>query len=127
MGASFSDPNTDKTTNLLGGIAQTLEEFAASIRSHAEQYELAEVENRRARDLFVGMVAHELRTPVVALRSRLELLTQEVSSLGGQRMIEQLLESCDDLVQISSDLLDFRRSKLARLPCMTRRLSRVCF
>lgn len=105
----------EKTTDLLGGIAKSLEEFAASIRSHAEQYELAEVENRKARDLFVGMVAHELRTPVVALRSRLELLAKEVGTTDGHKMVEQLLESCDDLVQISSDLLDFQKIEAGAL------------
>lgn len=115
--ASGSGPQgaSDKTTDMLEGIADSLDSFATTIRSHAEQYEADEVENRRARDLFVGMVAHELRTPVVALRSRLELLAREVTTEAGSKMVEQLLESCDDLVQISSDLLDFQKIEAGEL------------
>lgn len=114
-GAELAVVGIEKTVDLFSGIAKNLEDLAASIRLHSEQFQQEEVENRRARDLFVGMVAHELRTPVVALRSRLELLGHEVTTDAGNKMVEQLLESCDDLVQISSDLLDFQKIEAGAL------------
>ncbi|GAC1387539.1 MAG: hypothetical protein NVS1B7_0650 [Candidatus Saccharimonadales bacterium] len=64
---------------------------------------------------FVSMAAHELRTPITAIRGYLSLLSeddQSVLSMGSKKFIERALSSTSQLVGLISNLLNV--SKIER-------------
>jgi signal transduction histidine kinase len=79
---------------------------AALRRSLKEQAEL-----EQERRLFIGAVAHDLRTPLFALRGYLEGLESGVANSPEQRTryIATAREKADTLERLISDLFDFSR------------------
>ncbi|MFN8075312.1 MAG: HAMP domain-containing sensor histidine kinase [Kineosporiaceae bacterium] len=77
--------------------------------------DLAEAQARR-RDLLAN-VAHELRTPVAALRAQVENLVDGVRPADAAAL-EQLLTTTDTLADLVEDLLDLARAEAGATPIL---------
>jgi signal transduction histidine kinase len=88
-------------------VNSAFDAMSAALRTSLE--EQAELEQERR--LFVGAVAHDLRTPLFALRGYLEGLESGVAASPEQqtRYIATAREKADTLERLVSDLFDFSR------------------
>ena len=73
----------------------------------------------RMKDEFISTVGHELRTPLTSLRASLGLISS--GSLDKRpekrsKMVEMAIGSCDRLVRLVNDILDFDSVEKGRLP-----------
>lgn len=70
---------------------------------------LREVE--RQKDDFLSMVAHELRTPVAAIRGFAQLVGRTLPDTGGatQQRLDVIVRQADGLARLIDELLDFSR------------------
>ena len=77
----------------------------------------------RMKDEFISTVGHELRTPLTSLRASLGLISS--GSLDKRpekrsKMVEMAISSCDRLVRLVNDILDFDSVEKGRLPLRRR-------
>ena len=99
---------TARHERILAGIAAQ----AAVALDNARLYEEAQTralaldEANRRKDQFLAMLAHELRNPLAAIRSALELL---LSQLSASRPFEVVQRQTAVLTQMVDDLLDVSR------------------
>ena len=82
---------------------------------------LAAEEAVRARDTFLSIAAHELRTPITALKGTAQLLLRRRSrgTLDADHLadaLRKLDQSADRLVELTGDLLDVARIRTGQLP-----------
>ncbi|HEY8601821.1 MAG TPA: PAS domain-containing protein, partial [Thermomicrobiales bacterium] len=82
---------------------------------------LAAEEAVRARDTFLSIAAHELRTPITALKGTAQLLLrrQTRGMLDADHLadaLRKLDQSADRLVELTGDLLDVARIRTGQLP-----------
>ena len=74
----------------------------------------------RARDEFLSIASHELRTPVTTVRGYAQLLQRDLAR-GGlvrervERAVEAIAESTDRLAHLTRDLLDLSRIRTGQL------------
>ncbi|HEX8711198.1 MAG TPA: PAS domain S-box protein [Terracidiphilus sp.] len=64
----------------------------------------------RMKDEFISTVSHELRTPLTSLRASLGLVSSgalDVRPEKRQQMLDMALTSCDRLVRLVNDIVDF--------------------
>ena len=92
----------------------------AAIVVHQDVTALKEAE--RLKDDFVGIAAHELRTPLAAIKGYAQMLTRQASRGKGQELadwqteaIEAIDQSTNRLVELTDDLLDVTRLQGGRL------------
>jgi PAS domain S-box-containing protein len=81
----------------------------------------------RARDEFLAIAAHELRTPVTGVKSGTQLLLRRLSrsadDAGGLRHIAELIDDAtDNLVSLTQDLIDVAKIRRGQLPLRPERL-----
>ena len=89
------------------------------IERRAQLYRRAQ-EEVRARDEFLSIASHELRTPVTALQLQLELLQRALAAEGGgpSAMGQKVLaldRQCRRIAALVNELLDVSRLRLGRL------------
>jgi PAS domain S-box-containing protein len=75
----------------------------------------------RARDTFLSIAAHELRTPVTGLKAGVQLLARRqargaLDPARLERMLTTLNEAADRLARLVDDLLDVARTRTGQLP-----------
>ncbi len=86
----------------------------------------------RARDEFLSIAAHELLTPVTALKGHTQML-QRAQARGPieperlARVLATLAEGCDRLTALMRDLLDVSRLRTGRMPLRPQPLDLVGF
>jgi len=71
------------------------------------------------KDEFISTVSHELRTPLTSLRASLGLIqsgTLDKRPEKQQQMVEMAIGSCDRLIRLVNDILDFDLGERGRLP-----------
>ena len=74
---------------------------------HSLQQAYATIQQiRTSRTLFIGMMSHEVRTPLHGLLSTLSLLREEKLSTEGERRLAIARNSARALMQIANDILD---------------------
>jgi signal transduction histidine kinase len=78
----------------------------------------------KAQRAFVGHASHQLKTPLAALRLRLENLEDDISPAGGKNLQAALTET-DRLAQMVETLLEMARYEQSELPLETVDLSRA--
>jgi two-component system sensor histidine kinase VicK len=79
----------------------------------------------RMKDEFISTVSHELRTPLTSLRASLGLMSSgalEQRPEKQQHMLDLALESCDRLVKLVNDIVDFERVEHGQLELHRERL-----
>ncbi len=115
----FDSAARDLIEAIAGQCAQALERARLY---EAERAARAEAEEAvRARDQFLSIAAHELKTPVTALKGTAQLLLrrQARGQLDADRLTRALaiLEiSADRLAHLTDDLLDVSRIRTGQLP-----------
>jgi signal transduction histidine kinase len=115
----FDTASRDLIEAIAGQCAQALERARLY---EAERAARAEAEEAvRARDQFLSIAAHELKTPVTALKGTAQLLLRRHARgmLDTDRLTRALgiLEvSADRLAQLTDDLLDVSRIRTGQLP-----------
>ena len=88
----------------------------------AERQARAEAEEAvAARDRFLSLAAHELRTPITIVKGIADLLLRPPRGTGTDperraRLLRRLAESATRLATLTDDLLDVSRLRLGRLP-----------
>ncbi len=96
--------------------------YEAERRARAEAEEAV-----AARDRFLSVAAHELRTPVTVVKGLAQLLarpprTNVADADRRARLLSQLAEASDRLAALTEDLLDVSRLRLGQLPLRPRPL-----
>ena len=78
-----------------------------------------------ARELFLGVLGHDLRTPLGAVRTSADLLLRDQALSGRTTKIAvRIATSADRMAQMIDDLLDFTTTRLGnRLPLKTRQVA----
>jgi PAS domain S-box-containing protein len=105
----------------LEGALRTAEESAARERGLREQAEEAD----RAKDAFLAMLSHELRTPMTALVGWVHLLLRgRLDAEASQRALESVERSTHAQVKLVNDILDVSRIITGKLQV---EMSRVDF
>lgn len=80
-------------------------------------------DNRKLRDEFVFIAAHELRTPVTAIRGYLSMVLEDTFGKVPEKIKENLIianKSNDRLVQLVQDLLEVARSEAGKMKIETK-------
>src|SRR5690242_21908798 len=72
-------------------------------------YQQAELQYR---DCFLGILGHDLRTPINAIRLNATLLGSELLEQKQLKAVSRLLNSTQHLTGMVDDLLDFARGRL---------------
>lgn len=67
------------------------------------------------KDLFTHMIAHELRSPLTAIRGYASLLTEQLASPKEREQSSRIKESADRLLAIVNDLLDVARLQSGKM------------
>lgn len=116
---------------LLKGYKEANLELERSNRGLMEQYEIVkksyeELNNlNKAKDLFLGILSHELKTPITIVKGYLEtLLTKDFSlSESVRKALTTTLKSVNNLSEKVDDLLDYMRLETKKLKLATKELS----
>ncbi|MBI4498778.1 MAG: HAMP domain-containing histidine kinase [Chloroflexi bacterium] len=72
----------------------------------------AEREQRRLRELFIGVLSHDLRTPLTVMKGALQLAQRRAQRQGGQvdaAVLTTVEQEVSRLVRMLDELLDFQR------------------
>ncbi len=110
--------------HVLGGTSSEHEQSAelepAAIVVHQDVTPLKEAE--RLKDDFIGIAAHELRTPLAALKGYAQMLTRQAARGHGPELedwqveaVEAIDQASNRLVELIDDLLDVTRLQGGRL------------
>jgi signal transduction histidine kinase len=94
-------------------VHAAIDEAMATVAVEMEQAARAELEEEaRFRERFIGIVGHDLRSPLgaIALAAAM-LLQQEDGSDAQARVIRRIARSADRMARMIRDLLDFTRSR----------------
>ena len=75
--------------------------------------ELREADRRK--DVFLGMLAHELRNPLAAVMSAGEMLHRTIEQPGAQKLIAVIRRQAAALARMVDDLLDVSRVTLGKI------------
>jgi signal transduction histidine kinase len=75
-------------------------------------------QTERLRNELVGIVSHELRGPLTAIRAGLRLIEPQLTQLDdrSRRMADIAARNCDRLVRVVNDLLDLERIESGQMP-----------
>jgi PAS domain S-box-containing protein len=124
-------PFTGDDLATLEEIAQRLGLSIENARLH-EQTHAALVESRnmvRFTELFVGMLGHDLRNPLSAIISGIDVLLQRVTDERLARPLERMRSSGQRMARMIDQILDFTRSRMGGgIPIRPARcdLARIC-
>jgi signal transduction histidine kinase len=105
-------------------VATELASRAAYAVDHARLY-AASREAVDARDRFLSIAAHELRTPVAVMKAFAELLEREqtrgtLTPARTSHLISRIVSGANRLDHLTSEVLDVARSHLGQLPLRPR-------
>jgi signal transduction histidine kinase len=94
--------------HLVSGFAERAAALiAARMRADAMQ------ETARLRDLFIGMLAHDLRSPLNAISGSAQmLLRNHAQESADRRVVLRILTSVGRMERLIADILDFARTRL---------------
>ncbi|HEU5430533.1 MAG TPA: GAF domain-containing protein, partial [Thermomicrobiales bacterium] len=109
------------------GFTQELADRAALAIDNARLYGAAR-DAVRARDEFLSIAAHELRTPVTTVKGYAQLLRRAeerdgLTSRRARQFIRAIESSSDRLRLLADDLLDVSRLRLGRMPLRPARVA----
>jgi signal transduction histidine kinase len=98
----------------IGELAQTFNSMSSTIREKEEEAKKVEI----AKDEFLAMVTHELKTPLVPIQGYSDILLGEhlgpLNSTQKERL-QIISSSASTLLQLISDLLDAQKLELGQL------------
>ncbi|HZZ83862.1 MAG TPA: HAMP domain-containing sensor histidine kinase [Anaeromyxobacteraceae bacterium] len=91
----------------------------SAVRARRRQYQMRDLYRELSRavqlgDLFVGILGHDLRTPLSAIRMSAELMVRTTEDPRALRQAGRMLSSTDRMTRMIEQLLDFARVRQAR-------------
>lgn len=89
-----------------------LEQRTRELQERSENLQFAKEELERARvarEIFIASVSHELRNPLNHVLGSAQLLETTVLNEKQQTHIQRILDACDHLNVLTSDILDFQK------------------
>jgi signal transduction histidine kinase/DNA-binding response OmpR family regulator len=89
-------------------LFEELAQHAALALDNADLYQKARVAVR-ARDEMVGVVSHDLRNPLNVITMSVAMLRGMALPGNGERLVERIARSSDQMLRLISDLLDVAR------------------
>jgi sigma-B regulation protein RsbU (phosphoserine phosphatase) len=89
-----------------GGVAVFSRDISA--QKHVEEELLREA---TFRDRFIGILGHDLRTPLASVVFTAATLLRQALAPGETRAVQRIATAADRMVRMISDLLDFARSR----------------
>jgi len=98
----------------IGELAETINSMSSTIQQKEEEAKKVDV----AKDEFLAMITHELKTPLVPIRGYSDILLGEhLGSLNKNQKerLEVIRSSAATLLQLISDLLDAQKLELGQL------------
>jgi len=98
----------------IGELAETINSMSSTIQQKEEEAKKVDV----AKDEFLAMITHELKTPLVPIRGYADiLLSEHLGSLNKNQKerVEVIRSSAATLLQLISDLLDAQKLELGQL------------
>lgn len=116
---------------LLKNYKETNIELERMNRELNEQYEIVkksyeELERlNRAKDIFLGILSHELKSPLSVLKGYIDTLLSQNFNLNAdvKELISSAKKSVNNLWQIVEDLLDYSRIELGQMTIMKKLVS----
>lgn len=101
--SSAPEPHQDLLTVLLDGVAAQFGVFVAMCRATALAHQL-----ERARDDFLALIGHEMRTPLTSIGANAALLVEDEAGLDedGREMVRAIERNTTTLRNITDTLLD---------------------
>lgn len=125
LGLGYAEPRTFSDDDR--GFALALARLCAQALERAWLYEAerrarAEAEAAvRARDHFLSIASHELRTPVTSLKGTCQVLERqlhrgELDAALLERYVGRISESTERLIRLVDDLLDVSRLRAGQMP-----------
>ncbi|HVV51491.1 MAG TPA: response regulator [Polyangia bacterium] len=93
-------------------LAELNDKLEARVRERTTELERSEAalrENARQKDEFLAILAHELRNPLVPLRTGLDLLVRRQEAPPSERTLEMMNRQLTHMVRLIDDLLDISR------------------
>jgi signal transduction histidine kinase len=109
-------------------LGQSLERSAGLLRQHEEEEQRARAELEaavRARDEFLSLASHELKTPLTSLMLQTQLLQQrqqrgeQLPAESVQRVLGQTVRQTQRLARLVNDMLDISRLSAGKLALET--------
>lgn len=95
-------PKFSMVTKEMRDLTDSLSQFAAHVNSvHARDMEISRVKSD-----FISTAAHQIRTPLTAIRWALEALAKEPLNESQQQIVQNAVDKSHDLVAIIGTLLD---------------------
>lgn len=105
-------PIRDKNETVVGGVALFRD------RTERREVEAYRAQTERFRDQFLGILGHDLRTPLTAIRMSTNLLMRQQHLEGESfkastlRALPRIESSTERILRMIDDLLDFTRGRL---------------
>jgi signal transduction histidine kinase len=110
----YDDKITYSAKDEIGELAETFNAMSSTIRQKEEEAKKIEI----AKDEFLAMVTHELKTPLVPIQGYSDILLGEhlgpLNSTQKERL-QIISSSASTLLQLISDLLDAQKLELGQL------------
>jgi signal transduction histidine kinase len=104
-------PLFDPTTGeISGGVAVVMDatETLTAFRKLKEETEL--------RDIFIGVLGHDLRIPLSSIKLRSAMLLRSELDEGSIGFIRRILRSSERMERMISEILDFARARASKIP-----------
>lgn len=109
--ASLSDPATVSTMTLFAELISAQLESARTLAA-AESALLSERETSELREQFIAVLGHDLRTPLGAIQTGVDLLKRKHEDPGAQPVLERIERSVKRMSALVDDVVDFTRGRM---------------
>lgn len=91
----------------------------SAVRARRRQYQMRDLNHELSRamqlsDMFVGILGHDLRTPLFAIRMSAEVIVRTADDARALRPAGRILSSADRMTRMIAQLLDFARVRKGR-------------
>lgn len=83
----------------------------ADLLSVSLERERAEIEREQFRELFLGMLAHDLQNPLGTIRTGAQLVARASLDDRSRKIVERVVRSADRMSRMITQLLDFTRAR----------------
>lgn len=110
----YGEPINYTSNDEIGDLANTINSLSSTIQKKEEDAKKIEI----AKDEFLAMITHELKTPLVPIQGYSDILLGEhlgVLNKNQKERIEVIRSSAASLLQLISDLLDAQKLELGQL------------
>lgn len=109
--ASLSEPATVSTMTLFAELISAQLESARTLAA-AESALMSERATSELREQFIAVLGHDLRTPLGAIQTGVDLLKRKHEDPGAQPVLERIERSVKRMSALVDDVVDFTRGRM---------------